>query len=171
MAVPIPRRGNRKAKTQESVGCDFSLCYAGKQSIEAILETQPGKYATTSKSKADANRLYHADNLPVLAALAQDESVVGKVRVVYIDPPFATAASFESRKLNHAYDDQLVGPEFVEALRARLVFIHRLLADDGSLYLHLDGRMAFRMKVVLDEIFGEQNFRNCITRKKCNPKN
>jgi adenine-specific DNA-methyltransferase len=171
MAVPIPRRGNRKAKTQESVGCDFSLCYAGKQSIEAILEKQPGKYATTSKSKADANRLYHADNLPVLAALAQDESVVGKVRVVYIDPPFATAASFESRKLNHAYDDQLVGPEFVEALRARLVFIHRLLADDGSLYLHLDGRMAFRMKVVLDEIFGEQNFRNCITRKKCNPKN
>ena len=47
--------------------------------------------------------------------------------------------------------DHLVGPDFVEALRERLVLIHRLLADDGSLYLHLDGRMVFHFRVILDE--------------------
>ena len=46
-----------------------------------------------------------------------------------------------------------------------------LLADDGSIYLHLDDKMVFHMKLVMDEIFGSENFRNCITRKKCNPKN
>jgi adenine-specific DNA-methyltransferase len=59
----------------------------------------------------------------------------------------------------------------MEALRERLVFIHRLLSDDGSLYVHLDGRMVFHTRLLLDEIFGEENFRNFITRKKCNPKN
>ena len=93
------------------------------------------------------------------------------MRLVYIDPPFATASAFESRKQNHAYDDYTVGPAFVEALRERLILIHQLLADDGSLYLHLDERMIFNFRVILDEIFGERNYRNCITRKKCNPKN
>jgi len=116
-------------------------------------------------------KLYYGDNLSVLAALAQDAATAGKVRLVYIDPPFATAAAFESRKQKHAYDDHLVGPEYVESLRERLILIHRLLADDGSLYLHLDERMVFHFRVILDEIFGEQSYRNCITRKKCNPKN
>ena len=56
-------------------------------------------------------------------------------------------------------------------MRQRLVLIHRLLANDGSLYLHLDGKMVFHIKVILDEIFGPESFRTCITRKKCNPKN
>ena len=79
--------------------------------------------------------------------------------------------TFHSRKQNHAYNDHLVGAEFIEFLRERLVLIHRLLADDGSLYLHLDERMAFHFRVILDEIFGERCYRNFITRKKCNPKN
>lgn len=123
------------------------------------------------KDRGNNNRLYHADNLGVLAALAKDEAVAGKVRLVYIDPPFATDSAFESRQQQHAYDDHLTGAAFVEALRERLILIHQLLADDGSLYLHLDSRMAFHMRLILDEIFGEQQFRNCITRKKCNPKN
>jgi adenine-specific DNA-methyltransferase len=64
-----------------------------------------------------------------------------------------------------------VGAEFLEFLRERLIWIHRLLADDGSLYLHLDERMAFHFRIILDEIFGEHCYRNFITRKKCNPKN
>ena len=90
---------------------------------------------------------------------------------VYIDPPYATDSAFESRKQKHAYDDHLVGAGFVEALRERLVFIHRLLANNGSIYLHLDERMAFYFRIVLDEVFGANNFRSFITRKKCNPKN
>jgi adenine-specific DNA-methyltransferase len=93
------------------------------------------------------------------------------VRLVYIDPPFATQSAFYSRKFAHAYEDSLVGAEFIEFLRERLVWLHHLLADDGSLYLHLDERMVFYFRVLLDEIFGPRNYKNCITRKKCNPKN
>lgn len=149
----------------------FRLEYPGKKSVEEILATPAGQYQPNPTYVGGDNRLYHADNLGVLSALVQDKSVVGKVKLVYIDPPFATASSFASRKQKHAYNDYLVGPAFVEALRERLVLIHRLLADDGSLYLHLDERMIFHFRVILDEIFGEKNFRNCITRKKCNPKN
>lgn len=173
MAVPIP--GNRKIDNGLSDYCpeeqEIRLEYPGKKSAKEILAAQPGQYVPSAIHQNGENRLYHADNLSVLAALAQDKSVVGKVRLVYIDPPFATAAAFESRKQKHAYDDHLVGAAFVESLRERLVWIHRLLAEDGSLYLHLDERMAFHFRVILDEIFGSRYYRNCITRKKCNPKN
>jgi len=173
MAVPIPGKGRYangvQGHTLDAQG--FRLEYPGKKSIETILATPAGRYEPSLEHVGGANRLYHADNLGVLAALAQDENVVGNVKLVYIDPPFATAAAFESRKQKHAYEDYIVGPAFVESLRERLILIYRLLADDGSLYLHLDERMIFHLRVVLDEIFGGKNFRNCITRKKCNPKN
>ncbi len=148
----------------------FCLEYPGKKTEDKILETKPGSYQINSAYMGE-NRLYHADNLGVLASLVHDEKIKEKVKLVYIDPPFATAATFESRKQNHAYHDDLVGPAFVESLRERLILINHLLAEDGSLYLHLDERMIFHFRVILDEIFGEKNFRNCITRKKCNPKN
>jgi adenine-specific DNA-methyltransferase len=172
MAVPIPGNGKRTNETSRQTDMKgFCLTYPGKKSKESILAAPAGQYKRNEAYAGGENRLYHADNFPALAALAQDDEVVGKVRLVYIDPPFATAATFESRTQNYAYDDHLVGPAFVESLRERLVLIHRLLSDDGSLYLHLDERMVFHFRVVLDEIFGEKNFRNCITRKKCNPKN
>lgn len=172
MAVPIPSKSKRSNGKQGHVEELFlRLEYPGKKPVSEILAMPPGVYIPNPDFAEGSNRLYHGDNLPLLAALAQDESVAGKVKLVYIDPPFATAAAFESRKQKHAYDDHLVGPAFVEALRERLIFLHRLLADDGSLYLHLDDRMTFHMRLILDEIFGERNFRNCITRKKCNPKN
>ncbi len=172
MAVPIPGKGKRINKVQDSSSEQgLRLEYSDKKLVDEILAIPPGHYEVSATFGTGDNRLYQSDNLAVLAALAQDKSVIGKVRLVYIDPPFATDAAFESRKQDHAYDDHLVGPAFVESLRERLIFIHRLLADDGSLYLHLDGRMAFHFRVILDEIFGESNFRNCITRKKCNPKN
>ena len=173
MAVPIPATGNRTdGATRSSLATKgFRLEYPGKKKLEDILALPAGCYSANSSNLHGRNRLYRAENLPVLTALAKDESVCGNVKLVYIDPPFATASSFESRIQNHAYDDHLVGPDFVEALRERLILIHRLLANDGSLYLHLDARMIFHFRIVLDEIFGEKNFRNCITRKKCNPKN
>jgi adenine-specific DNA-methyltransferase len=173
MAVPIPGKGKRSNSANGHLADTggFRLEYPGKKSVEEILATPAGRYVPNPAYVGGDNRLYHADNLPVLSALAQDPSVAGKVKLVYIDPPFATASTFKSREQRHAYDDHLVGPAFVESLRERLILIHRLLADDGSLYLHLDERMIFHLRVVLDEIFGEKNFRNCITRKKCNPKN
>ena len=146
------------------------LNYPGKRTPEEILAVPPSDFVPITRT-GSTNRLYFGDNLGVLAQLAQDSTVAGKVRMVYIDPPFASQASFQSRKQTHAYDDNLVGPQFIEFLRERIIWIHRLLADDGSLFLHLDERMAFHFRLVLDEIFGPQNYRNCITRKKCNPKN
>jgi len=97
--------------------------------------------------------------------------VRGKVSLIYIDPPYSTNSVFESRDQKFAYHDLLSGAAFVEFLRERLVVLHELLSERGSIYVHLDENMAFSMKVVMDEIFGSENFRNFITRKKCNTKN
>ena len=117
------------------------------------------------------NRLYHADNLPVLARLMRDPEIKGRVNLVYIDPPFGTSQQFESLENGYAYDDRMLGPAYIEELRKRLVLIHRLLADSGSLYVHLDERMVFHAKLILDEIFGQKHLRSFITRRKSNPKN
>lgn len=170
MAVPIPKKIKNQIK-QTSASETFSLQYSGKKNVDHVLTTAPGEYKINARYSTGQNRLYHADNLGVLAALLADKNVAGKVRLVYIDPPFATGAFFESREQRYAYNDYLVGTEFVESLRERLILIHRLLADNGSLYLHLDENMVFCFRIILDEIFGCNNYRNCITRKKCNPKN
>ena len=109
----------------------------------------------------------------MLKALYLDKEVCGKVQLVYIDPPYASQQSFRHRsKLDeHAYHDDLCGSRYIEFLRRRLIFLRELLADKGSIYVHLDSNMAFHMKIVMDEIFGEKNFRNWITRKKCHSKN
>ena len=150
---------------------EVSLEYPGKTPRSDVLNTAPAKTALVAGAPGEINRLYFGDNLGVLAGLAVDPQVARQIRLVYIDPPFATQSNFQSRKLQHAYDDMLAGPAFIEFLRQRLILIHQLLADDGSLYVHLDERMAFHFRIILDEIFGPQNYRNCITRKKCNPKN
>jgi len=152
-------------------GGSVRLEYVGKKSASEILATKATRLVPVGKRHQGLNRLIFGENLGVLAALANDERVFGRVRLVYIDPPFATQSAFQSRKLAHAYEDTLAGAEFIEFLRERLILLRHLLADDGSLYLHLDERMIFPMKIILDEIFGPTNYRNCITRKKCNPKN
>ena len=145
----------------------------GKLPADAILARGPSEAVCLwpHAEQCRGNRLYFGDNVGILASLLRDKEVLGKVRLVYIDPPFATQTMFHSRKLDHAYEDTLAGAEFVESLRERLVILHELMARDGSIYLHLDEKMIFHMKIVLDEIFGPENYRNCITRKKCNPKN
>jgi len=116
-------------------------------------------------------RLYHADNIDVLNALLQDENVCGKVTLVYIDPPYNTGGAFETRDFKHAYDDRFTINGYLEFMHKRLELLHRLLSDEGSIYVHLDSNMVFHVKVMMDEIFGMQNFKGMITRKKCKSKN
>lgn len=149
----------------------LQLTYPGKRAAADILARRPAAMERAWRGPSSNGQLYFADNADVLATLLDDVTVRGKVRLIYIDPPFATQTAFHSRKLHHAYEDLLNGVDYVEFLRERLILLHRLLANDGSLYLHLDAKMAFVMKVILDEIFGPAGFRACITRKKCNPKN
>jgi len=149
----------------------MELHYPGKLDRDTVLSTPPAEVAQVWQGTSDTNRLYFGDNLSLLAALLQDPAMRGQVRLVYIDPPFATNSVFKSRKQSEAYSDTLVGTHFVEFLRRRLILLHELLADDGSIYIHLDQTMVFHIKLIMDEIFGRQNLRNLITRKKCNPKN
>ena len=150
---------------------DVSLTYEGKKSKQEILSISPADIQSLWKGSPADNRLYYGDNLHILASLLNDNSVCGKVRLIYIDPPFATKSVFQSRTQIDAYTDLLEGSHYIEFIRERLILLRELLADDGSIYVHLDENMAFYVKVVMDEVFGKGNFRNWITRKKCNPKN
>ena len=173
MATGIPKN----SALSKNVTTGLRLCYEGKRSEEAILETAParlvevGEWRGEREAGSSDNQLYFGDNLPVLSALLQDVSVRGRVRLVYIDPPYATGYAFQSRDQREAYEDLLVGANYIEFLRERLIFLRGLLADDGSIYVHLDQNIAFAAKLVMDEVFGAGNFRSWITRKKCNPKN
>lgn len=116
-------------------------------------------------------RLYHADNIDVLTALLDDKEVCGKVTLIYIDPPYNTGGAFETRDFKHAYDDRFTMSGYLSFMRKRLELMRILLSDEGSIYVHLDSNMVFHVKVMMDEIFGMQNFKGMITRKKCKSKN
>lgn len=169
MATGTPR-GPRKNVTPASAFCKVELTYPGKLPLSEILRTPPTTFQSITAANKD-KRIYFAENLSVLATLAADPSVCGNVRLVYIDPPYSTQSVFQSRQLTHAYEDIFETNEYIEFMRQRLAFLHHILAKDGSIYLHIDEKMLFHVKIVMDEIFGATNYRNCITRKKCNPKN
>jgi adenine-specific DNA-methyltransferase len=148
---------------------DVFLSYEGKKPEAMVLTSEPASIQTIWQG--GENSLYYGDNLPILARILSDDALRGKVRLVYIDPPFATKSVFQSRNQSDAYTDLLEGNHYLEFIRERLIFLRELLAEDGSIYVHLDDNMAFYIKVIMDEVFGKANFRNWITRKKCNPKN
>ncbi|MDR2117324.1 MAG: site-specific DNA-methyltransferase, partial [Planctomycetaceae bacterium] len=129
----------------------------------------------------DNNLLIQADNIKGLNYLLEN-GLKGKIDLVYIDPPYATGGNFtitngrattisNSKNGNIAYSDTLKGAEFIEFLRERLLLIYELLSERGSIYLHIDYKIGHYVKVMMDEIFGLDNFKNDITRIKCNPKN
>lgn len=165
MATGVPSKNGKGASKP------VELCYASKKSRFGILtENVPSGFACV-RHFSNGNRLYCGDNLSGLRELLADSSVKGQVALVYIDPPFATKGTFLSRKQRKAYEDDLCGAEYVESLRERLILIRELLSTSGSIYLHLDENMIFEMKLIMDEVFGANNYRNMIVRKKCNPKN
>lgn len=96
------------------------------------------------------NRLIFGDNLLALKALEQEFS--GKVKCVFIDPPYNTGSAFTH------YDDGLEHSIWLGLMRDRLEIIRRLLADDGSLWITIDDNEAHYLKVLCDEIFGRPNF-------------
>lgn len=106
------------------------------------------------------------DNLQFLKTIYQNEDpilkdrVKGKVKLIYIDPPFATTDEFKNRDGAKAYNDKRLGAEFIEFLRRRLILAREILADDGAIFVHLDQKMGHYIKVVMDEIFGKNNLRN-----------
>lgn len=129
---------------------------------------------------ATMNRLVYGDNLLAMAALlAGDEqhaSLRGKVDLIYIDPPFDSKADYRTKITliagdvsqrpsvadQFAYSDTWVNgtASYLEMIAPRLVLIRELLADTGSIYVHLDWHVGHYVKIMLDEIFGRESFRN-----------
>lgn len=173
MSVGVPSTsrnvGNKTRKLPVTV------TYEGKASEDEVLKGTFDQYnwigdVNPSVQTKDPDSFYFGDNLDVMRYLL-NQGYQQQVRLVYIDPPFATNSVFLNREQQQSYSDHLDGAEFVEFLRQRLILIRELLASDGALYLHLDQKMAFTMKLILNELFGAENCRAFITRKKCSTKN
>jgi adenine-specific DNA-methyltransferase len=110
------------------------------------------------------NRLIFGDNLLALKAL--EAEFTGKVRCVFIDPPYNTGSAFEH------YDDGLEHSIWLSLMRDRLEIIRRLLSEDGSLWISIDDNEAHYLKVLCDEIFGRRNFlANVVWQSKDTPGN
>lgn len=129
---------------------------------------------------SNGSLLFKGDNFEALSFLLKKYK--NKIDLVYIDPPFNTANDFyvsdtransisSNKNSVLAYSDKMTKEEFLEFLRERLVLIKELLSDKGSIYLHIDYKIGQYVKIIMDEIFGEENFKNDITRIKSNPKN
>ncbi len=127
--------------------------------------------------KNSSNLLYFGDNLEGLHRLALMRV---SVDLVYIDPPFGTSNEFliDKHRANSisasgvpAYSDRTQGDEYLEALATRLRALRGIMAERASIYVHIDVKMEHYVRLLMDEVFGARNFRNSITRVKCNPKN
>jgi adenine-specific DNA-methyltransferase len=108
------------------------------------------------KNRAKDNLLIRGDALHALTSLGSipefTDEYLGKVKLVYIDPPFNTDQAFTH------YDDALEHSVWLTMMRDRLAQIKSLLAPDGSVWLHLDDVEAHRARSVMDEVFGPGNF-------------
>lgn len=99
---------------------------------------------------ASENMLIHGDNLIALKALQQD--FAGKVKCIYIDPPYNTGSAFEY------YDDGLEHSQWLQMIYRRVQLLHELLSDEGFLCCHIDDSESHYLKCVLDEVFGRDNY-------------
>jgi len=144
---------------------EYELVYAGKDREEDILADTMAVPLHPIKpfgkhGNGWTNKLIFGDNLQVMKSLLDDQEVKGRVKLIYIDPPFATKQEFRGSKDQKAYQDKIAGAKFIAFLRKRLVLMKELLAPDGAIYVHLDWRKCHYIKVILDEIFGEGSFQN-----------
>jgi adenine-specific DNA-methyltransferase len=112
------------------------------------------KHKVSEKDTFD-NKLIFGDNLLALKALEQEYT--GKVKCVYIDPPFNTGSAFDH------YDDGLEHSLWLSLMEQRLNIINRLLAEDGCIFVHLDDNELDYLKVLMDGVFGRNNFVSRIT--------
>ena len=101
------------------------------------------------------NMLIHGDNLIALQALQQD--FAGKIKCIYIDPPYNTGAAFEQ------YDDNLEHSQWLSLMKPRLELLRNLLSDDGSIWISIDADEQAYLKVLCDEVFGRSNFKTIIS--------
>lgn len=167
-----------KEKLFPTIQKEYELTYAGKMRKEDILANEDGVFAVPLQVEKIyngeretfidgwRNMIVFGDNLQFLKTCFKNEDelikdkVKGKVKLIYIDPPFATASDFNTSTGQKAYTDKAKGADFIEFLRKRLIVAKELLANDGSIFVHLDWKKCHYAKLILDEVFGENNFLN-----------
>ena len=152
---------------------EYELVYHGKDREEDIIgdtmavPLQPVR--TFGKDGSDwHNMLIFGDNLQIMRTLLDQKRAgtlcnsdgTSGVRLIYIDPPFATKHDFKGSQDQKAYQDRIAGAKFLEFLRKRLLLLKYLLSDNGSIYVHLDWKKSHYIKILLDEMFQEIGFRN-----------
>jgi len=156
------------------------LNYSNKSSIDDVLSKKSD--AITDMWNHGTNKLIIGENFSVMKSLLDHHDMAGKIDLVYIDPPFASDNIFtmsedhvgtmsNDRDGKVAYSDKLIGVDFLEFIRIRLILIKELMSPTASIYVHTDTKIGHYLKIIMDEVFGIENFRNDITRIKCNPKN
>jgi site-specific DNA-methyltransferase (adenine-specific) len=151
------------------------LVWAGKKPLESI-EYYPAqeKEIYGDKKSPDFNKLFWGDNLQVLAHLLKEYR--GKVNLVYIDPPFDSKAEYvkkvkmrnneelsgqpQSLLEERQYSDIWEKDEYLQFIYERLLIIKELLSDTGSIYLHCDWHKNSHLRLIMDEVFGEENYIN-----------
>ncbi len=129
----------------EDTSLSYKACSASAPVTDLFAEQEAEKQTTF-----DDNLLIQGDNLLALKALEQ--RYAGKVKCVFIDPPYNTGSAFTH------YDDGLEHSMWLSLMRDRLEVIRTLLSEDGSLWITIDDNEAHYLKVMCDEIFGRQNF-------------
>jgi adenine-specific DNA-methyltransferase len=158
---------------------EYELVYAGKMRKEDILANEDGVFPVPlqvekvfngedypSGSDEWRNMIVFGDNLQFLKTVYENkdplikDKVKGKVKLIYIDPPFGTGDEYDANKGQKAYSAKAKGAEFVEFLRRRLILAREILADDGSIFVRQDYHFGHYVKVIMDEVFGRENFRN-----------
>ncbi len=157
---------------------EYELRYAGKMRREDLLANQDGTFAVPLQIERVfngsremfkdgwRNMIVFGDNLHFLKTCFANEDelirkrVKNKVSLIYIDPPFGTGDEYEGNKGQKAYQAKLRGTEFVEFLRRRLILAKELLARNGTIFVRIDYHFGHYIKLIMDEIFGKERFRN-----------
>ena len=150
--------------------------YAGKRTESVILAqaaiTGGAAPLQIVRSFADGkngdwkNLIVQGDNLQFLKTCYLDQDplikgkVKGKVKLIYIDPPFGTGDEYGGGSGAMSYSAKVMGAEFVEMIRERIVYLREILAYDGIFFMRIDHHFSHYLKLILDEIFGKNNFQN-----------
>lgn len=143
----------------------LELTWVGKYDEEKLEPRILIEDKTKSYGDLDTeNMLIHGDNLLALKALEKDYT--GRIKCIYIDPPYNTGNAFEQ------YDDGLEHSVWLSILKSRIEILYKLLSEDGSIWISIDDDEQAYLKVMCDEIFGRNNFvGNVIWEKKYAPQN
>ena len=157
----------------------MQLIYPNKQSENQII-AQAERIPPLALNKP-LPLLFFGDNFHALSALLKS-GYRERIDLIYIDPPYNTQQNFtvsDGRsstisRTNYgitAYSDSRSMEEYLEFMRERLILMRELLSPCGSIYVHIDSKVGHYLKIIMDEVFGAENFKNDIARIKSNPKN